>query len=145
MRVQVPLFEMLRKKLATGRESSLRGRLENGEQLTPLMLCEEAEADDPFSLEVILDTARILGVGIVTLVHVIDPGIVILGGAMNFGGHQTKTGRRFLERIRDEFKSRAYHVVRDSTTIDFATLGSDAGYIGAAGIARADYKIAADR
>jgi glucokinase len=127
-------------ELENGCESSVRARVNNGEQLSPLMLCEEAEKGDDFSMRIILETARILGVGVVSLVHVVDPGIVVLGGAMNFGGNKTKTGRRFLNRVREEFRSRAYPVVRDTTVIDYATLGSDAGYIGAAGIARADYQ-----
>ena len=62
---------------------------------------------------------------------------LIIGGAMTFGGHETATGRMFLDRVREEFQSRAYHVVRDSVTLDYASLGGDAGFIGAAGIGRA--------
>jgi glucokinase len=122
--------------LAAGRTSSLSARLDAAEELTPLLLAEEAERGDSLAMEIVLDTARFLAVGIVTVVHAVDPGTVILGGAMNFGGHGTATGRRFLETVRSEFHRMAYHVVADSTTIDFATLGGDAGYIGAAGLAR---------
>ena len=101
------------------------------------MLGQEAERGDAFSLEVILEAAMYLGIGIVTLVHTIDPGVVILGGAMNFGGRETKVGQRFLQRAEEEFKSRAFEVVAKNTVIDFASLGGDAGYIGAAGISRA--------
>ena len=121
-------------------DSSLHDRLTAGEELTPLLLCEEAERDDPLSLSVILQTAKHLSIGIVTVVHIVDPGAIILGGAMTFGGQKTRTGRRFLEQVRSEFKARAYHVVRDSTVIDFANLGSAAGYIGAAGLARKDIR-----
>ena len=58
---------------------------------------------------------------------------------MNFGGSETDTGIRFLAAILNEFQSRAYGIVRDKTTIEFASLGGDAGYIGAAGIARASW------
>ncbi len=123
--------------LESGRESSLSPRLAKGEELTSLMLFEEAELGDVLSREVILEAARYLGLGVVNVVHAVDPGAIILGGAMNFGGYETETGRRFLEGVRGEFRERAYHVVRDSTVIEFARLGGDAGYIGAAGIARA--------
>jgi glucokinase len=126
--------------LASGRTSSLKGRVSRGEELTSLMLFEEAECGDELSLEVIVETARLLGIGIVTVVHAVDPEAIILGGAMNFGGHATATGRMFLERVREEFQARAYHVVRDSVSIDYATLGGDAGYIGAAGIGRTLYQ-----
>jgi glucokinase len=123
--------------LAAGRTSSVQRRIDAGEQLTPLVLAEEAEQGDALALELVLETARHLAVGVVTAVHTVDPGAVILGGAMNFGGHQTSVGRQFLARVRSEFESQAYHVVAHNTTIDFASLGGDAGYIGAAGIARA--------
>lgn len=127
-------------ELALGRASSLHARLARGEEISSVMLFEEAEAGDELCGEVIDETARLLGVGIVSIVHAVDPEAIILGGAMNFGGHEAATGRRFLERVREEFTSRAYHVVRESVTIDYATLGSDAGYIGAAGIGRTLYQ-----
>jgi glucokinase len=91
------------------------------------------------SLEVILEAATYLGIGIVTLVHTIDPGAVILGGAMNFGGHDSPVGRQFLQRVREIFASRAFEIVVKNTVIDYASLGGDAGYIGAAGVARAKF------
>jgi glucokinase len=121
--------------LDQGRTSSVTRRLAQGEELTTLMLSEEAEAGDELALEVILETATYLGIGIVTLVHTIDPGAVILGGAMNFGGLATTVGQKFLEQVTKEFRRRAFAVVAD-TKIDYASLGGDAGYIGAAGIAR---------
>ena len=89
--------------LADGRPSSLKQRVAAGETLSTLMLAEEAEKGDALSLEVILEAATYLGIGIVTLVHTIDPGAVILGGAMNFGGHDAPVGRQFLERVREVF------------------------------------------
>lgn len=127
--------------LASGRTSSLTGRVSQGGELTSLMLFEEAEQGDELAHEVIIETARLLGVGIVSVVHAVDPEAVILGGAMNFGGHATATGRMFLDRVRAEFQARAYHVVRDSVSIDYASLGADAGYIGAAGIGRALFSV----
>jgi glucokinase len=125
--------------LASGTESTVRRRLAAGESLTTKMLSEEAESGDKFSLEIILETARYLGVGVTTVVHAVDPGSVVIGGAMTFGGHKTKVGRRFLETIRDEFRGRCFDVVK-TTQIDYAVLGGDAGFIGAAGIARLNFQ-----
>ncbi len=116
--------------------SSLAPKLAAGVELTPLLLAEEAEAGDDLSLEIVLETARYLGVGVVTLMHTIDPSGVVLGGAMNFGGNQTELGRRFLARVKEEVQRRAFPVLAERTKIDYATLGGDAGFIGAAGIAR---------
>ncbi|HEX5443844.1 MAG TPA: ROK family protein, partial [Pirellulales bacterium] len=124
--------------LAAGKTSSLAGRLAAGAALSPLLLAEEAEAGDALALEIVLDTARYLGIGIVNLMHTIDPSGVVLGGAMNFGGNATALGRRFIARVREEVARRAFPVLVQGTPIEYAALGGDAGFIGAAGIARAE-------
>ena len=82
-----------REALDAGRASSL-GRFAHCHDLTPKLLAHEAEAGDALSLEIIAETARYLGVGIVNLMHTIDPGCVLLGGAMTFGGHGSDLGLR---------------------------------------------------
>ena len=125
--------------LDAGLESSLTARLESGDKLTPKLLAEEAEAGDKLSMDIVLETARYLGIGIVSLVHTIDPNGVLLGGAMTFGSKDTPLGRRFLKQITQEFRGRAFPVLAQGTKIDFASLGGDAGYIGSAGIARVEH------
>jgi glucokinase len=75
----------------------------------------------------------------VTLVHTIDPDAVVLGGAMTFGGSESEIGREFLQCIRDEVRPRLLEPLRDTLRIEFASLGGDAGYIGAAGLARLEH------
>jgi glucokinase len=122
--------------LRTGRESSLVGRMAKGEELTPLMIDEEAERGDALAVEIIMDTARYLGIGVVSAMHAIDPQGVVIGGAMTFGQHEAATGRMFLERVKQEVARRAFPMLVERTTIDYASLGGDAGFIGAAGLAR---------
>ena len=122
--------------LATGRQSVLRQRLAAGAELTPLLIAEAAEQGDQLADDVVMDTGRYLGIGTTTLMHTINPSMFLFGGAMTFGRNETPLGRRFLQAIKNEVKKRAFHVPFERTTIDFATLGGDAGYIGAAGCAR---------
>lgn len=130
------LVKRFHEAVAAGKTSSLGTRLAGGEELTTLMMAKAAESGDALSHELILETAYFLGAGITSLIHTIDPGLVVLGGAMNFGGHDSALGREFIERVRSEVRRRALPVPGKSTVIDFAQLGGDAGYIGAAGIAR---------
>lgn len=123
--------------LDAGVATSMRKRISTGDALTPLLLAQEAESGDHLALEVIMETARYLGVGVTSLMHTIDPSCVVLGGAMTFGGNATPLGRRFIERVREEVRRRAFPIVA-KTPIEYASLGGDAGYIGAAGIARAE-------
>jgi glucokinase len=125
--------------LDAGRATSLRKRLAAGEELTPKLIGEEAEAGDELSLQIVLETARYLGIGTVNVMHVVDPEAVLLGGAMTFGGNERELGRRFLDRVRQEVRRLARPIPAAKTVIDFATLGGDAGFIGAAGVARLDY------
>ncbi len=129
-----------REALQRNGQSSIADRLEAGEELTPLLVAQEAERDDRLALEIVMETAMFLSLGVVNMMHIIDPDAVILGGAMNFGGHDTNVGRSFLERIRHEVRMRAFPALVDVTYIDFAVLGGHAGYIGAAGIARSHYQ-----
>jgi glucokinase len=122
--------------LATGRQSVLRDRSTDGAELTPLLIAQAAEQGDQLADEIVMDTGRYLGVGTTTLMHTINPSMFLFGGAMTFGRNETPLGRRFLQAIKDEVKKRAFHVPFERTIIDFATLGGDAGYIGAAGCAR---------
>ncbi len=134
------VIKRTREALDAGRTSSLRKLLDAGRELTPKLLDREAAAGDKLSLEIIAETARWLGIGVVNLMHTIDPGGVLLGGAMTFGGHDTPLGRQFLAWIKEEVARRAFPLLAERTVIDFAALGGDAGYIGAAGLARLEAK-----
>ncbi|MGC1274491.1 MAG: ROK family protein [Planctomycetaceae bacterium] len=126
--------------LAAGRKSSIADRIAAGDKLTPKLIAEEGEKGDELSDEIVMETARYLGIGTVTLMHTIDPEMVLLGGAMTFGQNDTALGRRFLKRLQDEVQARAFPACYENTLIDFATLGGDAGFIGAAGFARKAFR-----
>ncbi len=123
--------------LDAGDPSSIRKRVDEGEALTPLLIAQEAEKSDQLALDIVLGTARYLGLAIVTFIHTIDPDIVVIGGAMTFGGAGHPLGERFIEHIRETTRPRIVEPLRAGMRIEFATLGGDAGYIGAAGLARA--------
>jgi glucokinase len=126
--------------IAAGDATSLRRRLDQGEELTPLMISEEADRGDQLAYDVVMETARYMAIGVVTAVHTIDPESVVIGGAMTFGGDGHPLGQKFMTRLRDEARSRMLSSIRDKVHIDFATLGGDAGYIGAAGLARREHR-----
>ncbi len=137
------LIKRAQDELDRGSATTLRSRVRQGAELSGLMIAEEAEKGDPQAAGLIAELATWLGLGIVSLMHCVDPGAVILGGAMNFGGHEAPLGRSFLDRVRSVVRGRAFPVLAENTIIDFAALGGDAGFIGAAGIARLRHHAAA--
>jgi glucokinase len=117
-------------------DSSLAKAVASGEELTPILVAREAAAGDQLATELILETARWLGIGIVTLMHTLDPEAVLIGGAMTFGGENAPVGKAFIERVRAEVRARAFPLLAEKTIVRYASLGGDAGSIGAAGLAR---------
>ena len=130
------LLARFEEALASGRTSSVSNILARGETLTPLLIAQAAEGGDTLCEELILELARFMGIGTTSLMHTIDPEMVLFGGAMTFGRNESPLGRRFIQEIRNEVKKRSFPITAAKTAIDFATLGGDAGYIGAAGCAR---------
>ena len=122
--------------LNSGRPSSLQERVAAGAAVTPKLVCEAAAGGDELATEILVDTARWLGVGTVSVLHTIDPDAVLLAGAMTFGGPGTATGELFLETLRAEVRDRAFPTVAEHLDVTFAKLGGDAGVVGAAGCAR---------
>jgi glucokinase len=122
-----------------GSTSSLAQHLANDEDLTPLAIALAAENGDEVALKIVMDTARLLAISLVTIVHTIDPESIVIGGAMTFGGAGHPLGEQFIQAIRDHLNARILESLRGKIEVGFAQLGSDAGFIGAAGLARQDY------
>lgn len=130
------LVKRCREAIEAGADSSLRATLDAGQEITAKLIADAAEAGDELADRLVMDTARILGVATVSLMHTIDPSMILIGGAMTFGRHDNIIGRRFLQRLKDEVHALAFPIPAAKTRIDYAILGGDAGYIGAAGCAR---------
>jgi glucokinase len=101
------------------------------EAVTGTMVTEQAEAGAQDALALLDDYADALGVGIASLVSVLDPGLVILGGGVSDAGEvllgpvRAAVGREVAGGDR-----------RPLTELRIAALGNDAGLIGAADLAR---------
>jgi glucokinase len=107
--------------------------------LSALAVSQAASAGDALAKELVQQTADYLARGIATLAHVVDPQAFILGGAVNFGGDESPLGRSFLDRVMAETRKLVFPVVGGKLVVNFAKLGSDAGYVGAAGMARTQF------
>ncbi len=125
-----------REIIDSGVKTSLTARREDLATTGAKVVAEEALKGDAVAMDIILETAKYLAIGIATLMHTIDPDAIYIGGAMTFGGNESELGRKFLEAIRAEIKLRALPTCSATTIVDFAELGGDAGFIGAAGIAK---------
>jgi glucokinase len=95
---------------------------------------DAAAQGDALADRIVEETAYCLAVGAMNLMHAIDPDMIAFAGGM------IAAGQRFLERIRWHVKQLAFPVPAEKTQIRYAQLGSDAGFIGAAGCGRQLYR-----
>jgi glucokinase len=90
-----------------------------------------AEEGDPAAVELLADLGRWLGEGIASIVAVLDPSMVVVGGGVS------EAGDLLLEPARAAFRRQlTARGHRPEPEIRLATLGNDAGMIGAADLAR---------
>lgn len=104
--------------------------------VTPRTIADFAEQGNELCQRIVDETAAYVGRAVGLMGQVADPAVVLLGGAMTFGGGKTATGRRFLDNVRAAVKATTLVQVGGNMQIDFATLGADAGMLGAAMVAR---------
>lgn len=124
------LVKRAKEGIETGAKTSLAALDQNG-KLTAKAIDEAAEAGDAFATKLMDDTAFYLAVGAVSVMNVIDPDMILFAGGM------VAAGDRFLRKIQNDVKRLAFPVPGEKCEVRFAQLGNDAGFIGAAGWARA--------
>lgn len=117
-------------ELARSDEASDLRKLLAADKLTARTINEAASAGDPLARRIMRQTARALAVGAVNVMHTVDPDMVLFAGGMSAAGPE------FIEAIRADVLAMALPTPARHTLIDYATLGNDAGTIGAAGCAR---------
>lgn len=107
---------------------------------SPRDIATAADAGDIDAIAVIDETAAFVGRAIGMLCQSVNPAVVLIGGAMTFGGEGTAMGERFLNGIRDEVRATTLVQVGQNVTIDYASLKNDAGILGAAKLASVTVK-----
>ncbi len=98
--------------------------------MTSRAISEAAAAGDALARRLMRETAYFLAVGAVSMMHTIDPDLVLFGGGM------IQAGDSLLEDIRQDVRRMAFPIPAAKTRIEFAKLGGEAGFVGAAGWAR---------
>jgi len=90
---------------------------------------DKAKAGDLAALEVFRRMGSYLGIGIASLVNVLDPELVVIGGGVAAGWDA------FIEHIKREVQARAFSAVGKNVEVVPASCGDDAGILGAAYLA----------
>ncbi|NQV11303.1 MAG: ROK family protein [Cyanobacteria bacterium] len=98
--------------------------------LDPAELCRHADAGEGEALAIWAEYGRLLGVGISSLIYVLTPELVLLGGGLSGASHH------FLPALWREVEQRVLPESRQGLQICRCALGNGAGRLGAAKLAR---------
>jgi glucokinase len=117
-------------RVARRPDTALGHALEEGRELTGPFVTELAHDGDPVARDAIETVGRALGVGLSSLVNILNPEVIVIGGGV------IAAGEMLLDPARREMRERALLPARDAVRIVAAEFGDQAGMIGAALMAR---------
>ena len=93
--------------------------------ITPYVVYEAAKAGDPVAKRIFTVTGEYIGMGLTSVINLLNPEKVIIGGGV------AAAGDFLLEPIRETVKKRAMKIAGEAVEIVPAQLGNTAGVIGA--------------
>jgi glucokinase len=117
-------------RVARRPDTALGHALEEGRELTGPFVTELAHDGDPVARDALETVGRALGVGLSSLVNLLNPEVIVIGGGV------IAAGEMLLEPARREMRERALAPARDAVRVVAAAFGEEAGMIGAALMAR---------
>ena len=115
-----------REALANDEPSILRAMVDGDlARITAAVVYDASAAGDAVALEIVRDTARVLGAGLANLLNIFNPDVVVIAGGV------TKAGEALFEPLRKEVRRRAFKSVSERCQIVPGTLSGTAGVVGA--------------
>ena len=117
--------------LLPGSESRLARVARNGSrQVTARLVCEAAAMGDSYATDILTETARLLAVAVVNLIHLINPDVIVVAGGV------AAAGDHLFGPLDEEVRRRGFPSAVGACRIVRAQLPDTAGMIGAAGVFR---------
>ena len=122
--------ERLAEAVQAGEDSLLKPNVLAGEPFDARDVLAAIDRGDALAARIWDETCFYLAVSVVNLRHLLNPELVVFAGGL------TNAGARLLEPTQAHFDRLSWKIAPDAPQIALATLGTDAGTIGAALLAR---------
>jgi len=122
------IVKIAREAIENGVETVLPKKGRALDALTAEKIHQAAVEGDDLSARIIREAAEMLGRGVATVMNCFDPDVVVLGGGV------AAMGDMLLDPVKQVVEERVFFAKYTDYRIVQATLGSDAGVIGAAGL-----------
>lgn len=123
------IVERAARKISLGRKTSLMDHPDaDWHLLTPKEIADAAAQGDALSIEVFEETGYYIGLGIASIVNLLNPEMVTIGGGV------AQAGDLILDPIRRSARANGIKTMMDICPIVPAELGDDAGIYGGASL-----------
>ncbi len=116
--------------IEAGAESSLKKVLQEKGQITCKDVYQHLAQGDKLAKKITDETAKALALVCINMLHITEPSRIVFAGGM------IAAGNVLLDRIKHYFNEQIWTLKKETVEICFATLGEDAGIIGAAALAK---------
>ena len=109
-------------------DAKLKQMIDDGQEVTAKDVFDLAKEGDDLALIVYRHFSDYLGVACANIAAVLNPAYIVLGGGVS------AAGEFLLEGVRKVFTANSFPQIKESTQLVLATLGNDAGVLGAASL-----------
>ena len=109
-------------------DAKLKQMIDDGQEVTAKDVFDLAKEGDDLALIVYRHFSNYLGVACANIAAVLNPAYIVLGGGVS------AAGEFLLEGVRKVFAENSFPQIKESTQLVLATLGNDAGVLGAASL-----------
>ena len=109
-------------------DATLKQLIDDGQEVTAKTVFDLAKEGDELALIVYRNFSRYLGIACANLGSILNPSTIVIGGGVS------AAGEFLLEGVRAVYEENSFPQVRQTTKLALATLGNDAGVIGAASL-----------
>ena len=120
-----PSIVAMAEEYIKGGKSTKYREMANGTAITPFIVCEAAKAGDPVAQRIFTIMGEYLGIGLSSVVNLLNPEKIIIGGGV------ADAGEILMRPLVDTLRKRAMKIAGSAVEVVPAQLGNTAGVIGA--------------
>jgi glucokinase len=117
------IVAMAQRYIQGGKSAKFREMADS--EITPFIVSEAAKAGDPVAITIFRIMAEYIGIGLASVVNLLNPEKIIIGGGV------ADAGDLLMKPLVETLKSRAMKIAGDKVEVVPAQLGNTAGVIGA--------------
>lgn len=120
-----PSIVAMAEEYIMGGKSTKYREMANGGAITPFIVAEAAKAGDPVARRIFTRMGEYIGIGMASVVNLLNPERIIVGGGV------ADAGDILLTPLKETLKKRAMKIAGETVQVVPAQLGNTAGVIGA--------------